>query len=62
MNLMVASFEDDFGSMRCGSLVHMVPCWGYCFQESSIESDPKKIVVLGDTCDSSYDWVMEFHC
>ena len=46
--------------MRCGSLVHVVPCWGYCFREKIADEaavgngvKPKKVAVFGDTCDSS---------
>ena len=52
--------------MRSGSLVHRVPCWGYCYQQKvplvaldenghryvRYVRDGKKVAIFGDTADS----------
>lgn len=45
----------DFGiKVTSAQLQHRMPCWGYVFEEYPIENEyiPRKIVLLGDTCNS----------
>lgn len=45
----------DFGiNVTSAQLQHRMPCWGYVFEESHSgdEYAPRKIVLLGDTCNS----------
>jgi ribonuclease Z len=40
-------------SVVAAQLQHRMPCWGYVFEEPGVEGvKPRKIVLLGDTCNS----------
>ncbi len=39
--------------VTAAQLQHRLPCWGYVFQEMASQSQlGRKVVLLGDTCDS----------
>jgi len=39
--------------VTAAQLQHRLPCWGYVFQEMVSQRQPgRKVVLLGDTCDS----------
>lgn len=46
---------DEYGiTVTSAQLQHRMPCWGYVFEEcpTDDEYEPRKIVLLGDTCNS----------
>ena len=64
--LSMSKCYNEQGTMRSGSLVHRVPCWGYCYQQKvplvALDEnghryvrdvrDGKKVAIFGDTADS----------
>ncbi len=40
-------------TVTAAQLQHRLPCWGYVFQEAASQGQQgRKVVLLGDTCDS----------
>lgn len=48
------SLEDHGVRVTSAQLQHRMPCWGYVFEEFPTDDEyaPRKIVLLGDTCNS----------